>query len=82
MTDATNESIPEPFLPHDACPALFTKTKALNSLYVPSPAEVRWAADVAIFWCLKTMREQGPDDADVSPAACRPGRSCYCSPTA
>ncbi len=67
-----------PFLPDDVCPALMTKALALNQVYLTCEFEERSASDVAIFYCLKTMLGWGPDDDDVSPDACRPGRVCHC----
>lgn len=34
--------------------------------------------DSTIFWCLKTMKDYGPDDEPADGRACRnPARSCY-----
>jgi hypothetical protein len=34
--------------------------------------------DNSIFWCLKTLKEYGPDDEMVGRADCHnPARSCY-----
>lgn len=34
--------------------------------------------DNSIYWCLKTMKEYGPDDEMVAGTECRdPARSCY-----
>ena len=65
------------FLPRDLCSCFFTKTMALNTEYRRSAFEDRFTADTAIFHCIRTMCDQGPDDADVLPDTCRPGRSCY-----
>ncbi len=54
-----------------------TKTMTLNTEYRRSPFEDRFTADTAVFHCLSTMSPQGPDDADVIPEMCRPGRTCY-----
>ena len=37
------------------------------------------SSDTRVFFCIKTFDALGPDDAPVSPAACAPGRSCYCA---
>ena len=66
------------FLPPDVCPALMTKTMALNPHYRRTETEEYFSADVAIFYCLQTMREFGPDADDVDPRGCRPGRGCWC----
>lgn len=67
----------ERFLPTDACPALMTKTMALNTHYQPSEFEARAQSNVAIFYCLKTMQNFGPDNDDACPESCRPGRGCW-----
>jgi hypothetical protein len=34
--------------------------------------------DNTVYWCLKTMKDYGPDDAPAEGQECRnPGRSCY-----
>lgn len=34
-------------------------------------------ASFAHCWCLRTLRQYGPDDASVEPEGCRPGRGCF-----
>ena len=68
----------ESFLPEDVCPALATKALALNQIYRTTEFEERAASDVAIFYCIQTMVEHGPDGDDVQPSTCRPGRDCWC----
>ncbi len=67
------------FLPPDVCSCLLTKTMALNTEYRRSAFEDRFTADTAIFQCLCTMSVHGPDEDDVMPEKCRPGRRCYAS---
>ncbi|MGE3166705.1 MAG: hypothetical protein AB7O52_17520 [Planctomycetota bacterium] len=64
-------------LPDDVCSLLMTKTRHLNTHHRRSAFEDRFTAHTALFHCIRTMAAQGPDDADVLPACCRPGRSCY-----
>jgi len=66
-------------LPKDACSALMTKTMTLNTEHRRSLQEHFFTADTAIFYCLRTMHEHGPDNDDVLPDTCRPGRECWCS---
>ncbi len=65
------------FLSPDICPCFMTKTMTLNTEYRRSPFEDRFTADTAVFHCVRTMGAQGPDDDDVIPETCRPGRACY-----
>ena len=65
------------FLPPDVCPCLMTKTMHLNTEYRRSEFEEGFTADTALFHCLITMNAQGPDEDDVVPEKCRPGRRCY-----
>ncbi len=64
-------------LPADICPCFMTKTMTLNTDYRRSAFEDRFTADTAVFHCVKTMEPHGPDEDDVLPEKCRPGRSCY-----
>ncbi len=64
-------------LPSDLCCCFFTKTMALNTHYRRSAFEERFTADTAIFHCIRTMSDQGPDERDVLPELCRPGRDCH-----
>ena len=54
-----------------------TKTLTLNTEYRRSLFESRFTADTALFHCVRTLGAQGPDDDDVAPEMCRPGRACY-----
>ena len=59
---------------HDICRHLRTKR-----YYYGAPDEVLETADqstTAQFWCLRTMRSIGPDEATVSASSCRRGRAC------
>lgn len=67
-------------LPADVCPCLRTKTMTLNTHHRRSAAEDGFTADTAVYHCLVTMAAQGPDEKDVVPAMCRPGRACYYAP--
>ncbi len=67
-------------LPEDVCPCLRTKTMTLNTHHRRSATEDAFTADTAVYHCLVTMRAQGPDERDVVPGMCRPGRECYRAP--
>jgi hypothetical protein len=57
------------------CRHLRTKTH-----YVPDSYEERdvsRSSSTAIFWCLKTMRSDGPDGALALPEDCVEGRGCW-----
>ena len=74
-----NPKHPDPnFLPEDICPALRTKSLALNSHYETTAFEIKAQSNVAIFHCIKTMSEFGPDDDDLGPSQCRSHRECWC----
>lgn len=64
-------------LPQDLCACLRTKTMTMGAHARPTIAEDVGAADTAIYHCIVTMTSHGPDEADVMPGACRPGRRCY-----
>jgi hypothetical protein len=64
-------------IPRDICPRFMTKTMTLNPEHRRSPEEDRSQSCTAHFWCVRTMEVFGPDDQDVFPDDCRPGRSCY-----
>lgn len=74
---SSNPNSDEEFLPKDVCPCLRTKTLHLNTEYRRSAFEERFTADTALFTCMVTMCDWGPDEADVLPNRCRPGRACY-----
>lgn len=75
----SNKPLPDPnFLPPDVCPALQTKSLALNTHYESTAFEARAQSNVAIFYCMKTYTSFGPDDIDVGPAECRSNRECWC----
>ena len=64
-------------LPHDLCDCLRTKAMTMGAYSKPTIAEDAGAADTAIYHCMVTMATHGPDEDDVMPCACRPGRQCY-----
>lgn len=64
-------------LPPDVCSLLLTKTMLLNTHHRRSAFEDVFTAHTATFHCLRTMLAQGPDEDDVLPEKCRPGRTCY-----
>ena len=64
-------------LPKDLCPEFKTKTMTLNTEYRRNPFEDQAESCTAHFWCMLTMDVHGPDDDDVMPHECLPGRSCY-----
>ena len=35
------------------------------------------ASSTAVYWCVQTMTPVGPDDDQVLPDRCTPGRNCY-----
>jgi hypothetical protein len=75
---------PEPVLDDDTPPAptgppcLHLRSKGMY-VYTDMPADDLHEDDGATaYWCLKTMKEFGPDDGLVGRRDCRdPGRSCY-----
>lgn len=73
-----NKPRKDKLLPKDVCPQLMTKTMKLNTHYRRSIQEHYFTADTALFYCLETMNEHGPDDEECFPDNCRPGRSCWC----
>jgi hypothetical protein len=76
MTDPETNELPvvEPQAPR--CRHLRNK-----GMYVYSDGQGREAHedyDNTIYWCLKTLKEYGPDDDNVGGADCHnPERSCY-----
>lgn len=73
----TERSKKPELLPEDVCSLLMTKTRHLNTHHRRSAFEETFTADTALFHCACTMCAQGPDDDDVVPEKCRPGRGCY-----
>lgn len=60
------------------CPELRTKTMYLNVEWRRRPdAEGR---GTAIYWCLKTHLNLGPDDQPADPSSCRAARACCTLP--
>jgi hypothetical protein len=55
------------------------RTKRYYYAPVGEPGAAFDTSSTAQYWCLRTMRVVGPDEAAVSPEACRRGRSC-CRP--
>ena len=78
MNQYEDELRDDDFLPDDVCSGFRTKTMTLNTEHRRCAEEVKMTANTAYFYCLKTMREHGPDEDDVTPDFCRPGRDCYC----
>lgn len=39
-------------------------------------------SSTAVFWCLCTMDQAGPDDGRVHAERCREGRACFVDPAA
>ncbi len=35
-------------------------------------------SDTSVHWCMQTQNPIGPDNAEVKPSACQPGRGCFC----
>lgn len=64
-------------IPADICSCLMTKTMALNTEYRRTVYETTLTADTALYHCIVTMSNMGPDEDDVEPWKCRPGRSCH-----
>lgn len=60
----------------EVCACLRTKT-AFGSL---AGAPHRWQegkSSTAVYWCLATMANSGPDDDVAHPQRCRAARKCY-----
>ena len=64
-------------IPREICACFFTKVMRLNTEYRESEFERTKTAQTAIFHCLATMDSIGPDEDDVIPGRCVPGRECY-----
>jgi len=58
------------------CSCLRTKT-AFGSLSGSHHAWQRGKSTTAVYWCLATMGNSGPDDGIAHPQRCRSGRQCY-----
>ena len=60
----------------EVCSCLRTKT-AFGSLAGQSHAWQEGKSTTAVYWCLTTMGNSGPDDQVAHPHKCRSGRVCY-----
>lgn len=36
-------------------------------------------SDTQLYWCELTQDPDGPDAREATPAACQPGRGCFCA---
>lgn len=63
-------------IPFDLCPSLMMKQILTHGLDDPVWDDRQHPGD-GYYWCLRTCREIGPDDAVASPEACRSGRACH-----
>ncbi len=62
---------PDPFL----CRHLRTKTMYVPDSYVER--DISRSGSTQQFWCLKTMRPEGPDGDLALPEYCLKGRECF-----
>lgn len=58
------------------CQLLRTK-HAFGSFGPEVPAWQHGRSSTAVFWCLSTMDQAGPDDGFAHAERCRPGRACF-----
>ena len=58
------------------CSCLRTKT-AFGSLSGSHHAWQQGKSTTAVYWCLATMGNSGPDERIAHPQKCRAGRECY-----
>jgi len=75
MAEAESQDVaPEPIL---AEPCRHLRSKGMY-VYTDNPDEAHEEGDTTAYWCLKSMKDFGPDDEPVNRPDCRnPGRSCY-----
>jgi hypothetical protein len=69
IKDGTRE--PDPFL----CRHLRTKTWYVPDSY--TERDISRSSSTAQYWCLKTMRPDGPDGALALPEDCTDERACF-----
>jgi hypothetical protein len=74
-TEINQPASPAP--PSVPCRCLRTKR-----MYIPALAEdaldlEQNQNDQSFYWCNKTLSALGPDDNQVHPSLCQPGRSCH-----
>jgi len=60
----------------DLCTCLRTKT-AFGSLVGAIHGWQQGKSTTAVYWCLATMGNSGPDDQIAHPHHCRQGRACF-----
>ena len=60
----------------DVCTCLRTKT-AFGSLSGSTHEWQQGKSTTAVYWCLLTMGNSGPDDHIAHARRCRPGRACF-----
>lgn len=48
--------------------------------YVFGRLDLRLCDDTTVYWCNRTQRPVGPDEAPAFPETCGPGRPCYQAP--
>lgn len=78
MSDSASESGRPPIV----CRMLRTKT-AFGTLVCDSTEAMPWqtgASTTAVYWCLRTMQNVGPDDHFAHPHACDKHRECFVHP--
>jgi hypothetical protein len=66
-----NRAEPDPFL----CRHLRTKTWLAPDAF--GDGDPRQSSSTAQYWCLRTMRPDGPDGGFVLPEECTDGRICF-----
>lgn len=80
MTSPESESGPSdlPIAEPPAPPCRHLRNKGMYVYSGGQSREPHADYDNTIYWCLKTMKEYGPDDERVDGPDCRnPERSCY-----
>jgi len=72
---ADNDEQDEQVVP-EVCACLRTKT-AFGSLSGSPHAWQQGKSSTAVYWCLATMANAGPDEQFAHPHQCRFGRACF-----
>jgi hypothetical protein len=63
----------------ELCACLRTKT-AFGSLVGSTHSWRQGKSSTAVYWCLATMGNSGPDEEFAHPHKCQSGRKCYRGP--
>ncbi len=80
MSEATDEGEEVTASPaaeqNEVCRLLRTKT-AFGKFRGGAYSWQSGRSTTAVYWCLRTMENVGPDDGYTHPHTCRAGRSCF-----